>query len=141
MVDPLSPTASALAIASGALSASKKVYALIQSISNAPEELLSLSNEVESLRIMLASIELSLGRMGSSIEPTSILPTLLRRTEDKLRELQRFLGEFCTSTSKPVSKLKGLDWTLRGREKARKLQQELESLMSKVNNSLSTLSA
>jgi hypothetical protein len=141
-MDPVSAPASILALVSAAIAVSKAVKLLVQSISNAPDELLALFNEVEDLRVVLASIELSLKANGGSeinFESTAILPTVLRRTSDKLQELQLLLAGFCPSATEGISTLRRLDWSRRGKDKAQKIQQELRSLKWTINTSLGSL--
>lgn len=57
-MDPLSVTASAIAVI-GALSASGKGISRLAALKHAPEELLELSNEVESLRLLVTQVKQS----------------------------------------------------------------------------------
>jgi hypothetical protein len=143
-MDPVSATASILNLVSAALALSRGIYSLIHSIANIPDELHSLSNELQDLRVVLASVEFSIKASdgsGQDVERATILPTVLRRTEDKLHRLERLLDGFCDLSQEKRVNFKSLEWSLRGKEKAKRIKEDLRSLKWTINTSLGSYTA
>lgn len=143
-MDPLSAPASAIALITTAFSISGSIYKTIRAITNAPDDLYILSNEVQDLRVVLASIELSIKANSDIPEPFdrfSVIPTILRRTEEKLLQLDTLLREFCDIGQQSRLTFKNLDWSLRGKEKAKKIKEDLHSLKWSLSTSIGTQSA
>ena len=119
------------------------MYSLIRSIANAPEDLTSFSNELQDLRAILASVE-HLIKTASGLEENVqlryILPTVLRRIEDKLGQLEQHIRSFCDRPEGRTLHFKALDWALRGKEKAKRIKDDISSLKWPVSTCLGSLS-
>ena len=87
MADPLSITASIIAVV-GAAEGVGKTINKIRSFREAPNELLSLINEISDLRIVLGDIQGNLSQNASSIslqrEQSEHMSTLLNRAKEQL---------------------------------------------------------
>ena len=94
MADPLSITASIIAVV-GAAEGVTKTLAKIKSIRNAPDELLALINEVSDLRIILSDMQNYLTqntqRPQISQEELQNISTLINRAKKKLLELDQLI--------------------------------------------------
>src|SRR6186713_1950451 len=97
-MDVVSLSASLVTLLSAVLGLSKGLHSLIRSIKNAPDDLTILSNELQDLLVVLSSVELSVKCMDEFQESSqllTVLPTILRRMEDKLRQLEHHIQGFC----------------------------------------------
>ena len=144
VMDPLSAApASVIELLSTVLGISSGIFSLIRSIANAPDDLTSLSNELQDLRVILATVELAIKSTDGfeqNVLLLSVLPTVLRRMEDKLGELEQLILSFCDAPQGKMVSLKGLDWTLRGKDKAKRIKDDISSLKWPISTCLSSLS-
>ena len=94
MADPLSITASIIAVV-GAAEGVTKTLAKIKSIRNAPDELLALINEVSDLKIILRDLQnyvnQNMHRPQISQEELENISILINRAKDKLLELDKLI--------------------------------------------------
>ena len=99
MADPLSITASIIAVI-GAAEGVTKTLAKIRNIRNAPQELLSLINEVSDLRIIFGDVQKylqnaqrsqSMPRRSTHQEELHHMSILINRAKDKLLELDKLI--------------------------------------------------
>jgi len=143
-MDPLSIIASSITLIGAATETTKRVSRLINSISSTSEELQVLLNELQDLQIVLTSAELMIkadDRSSWPLAQASVFPILVRRTQDKLLSIESFIREFTECSPGATAQLKNLEWALRGREKARRLRDELLSLKWNFRTSISAISA
>lgn len=143
-MDPISAAASIITILSTVVALSGGLLSLVGSISNTPEDLRALLNELQDLRVVLASIELSIKSADGFQENEqllNILPTLLRRMEDKLKKLERHIRGFGENNIQgKMINFKGLEWTLWGKDKARRIRDDISSLKWPITTYLGSLS-
>ena len=91
MADPLSITASVIAVL-GAAEGVSKTLARIKSLRHAPTEVLALINEVSDLRIILGEVERYVIRdVSSPVEQLQTMSTLVERAMDSLLELDQLI--------------------------------------------------
>jgi len=142
-MDPLSPFASTVTLLGSVIAVTRGICSLIKSIKNAPEDLTVISGEVQDLRGILASTESAI-KCTSGFEEDdqllNVLPTVLRRMEDKLRELEQLILGFCDSPQNKSKRFKNLDWALRGKDKAKRIRDDITSLKWPISTCLGSLS-
>ena len=92
MADPLSITASIIAVV-GAAEGVTKTLAKFKSIRNAPDELLALINEVSDLKLVFSDIQNHIVIQRAQIPQTKEqnISTLVKRAKDKLLELDQLI--------------------------------------------------
>ena len=108
MADPLSITASIIAVV-GAAEGVTKTLAKIRNIRNAPEELLALINEVSDLRIILAGIQSYVQNTAASPELQDALQhltVLINRAKDKLLQLDELVQYRLTKPESVADQIK-----------------------------------
>ena len=90
MADPLSITASIIAVI-GAAEGLSKTIAKIRNIQNAPSELLALTNEISDLRLVLGEVEsyITQTQLQMPSEPLQTMSGLLERGKAYLSELEQ----------------------------------------------------
>jgi predicted nucleic acid-binding Zn-ribbon protein len=128
MGDPVGLTASILTL----LGAAAQLGKLINSIHNAPAELLALSNEVNDLSIVYRELENVRARWPEANE--NLLQTL-RRANEKIAALQQLVDD---STSKGSSAMGRISWVMRKKGKIQKTQQELREVRSHLDTLIAT---
>ena len=142
-MDPLSPAASLMTLLGTVIAVTGGIYSLIKSIKNAPEDLVSLSSEVQDLRGILASAELAV-QCSDDVEGNrqllNVLPGVLRRMKGKLHELEQLILGFYESPPKKMKHFKSLDWVVRGKDKAKRIRDDITSLKWPVSTCLGSLS-
>ena len=93
MADPLSITASVIAVVSAAEGIGKTL-SKIRNIREAPNELLALINEVSDFRVILANLEIHLTNKTSNLhlqEQTQHMSVLLNRAKEQLLQLDELI--------------------------------------------------
>ena len=95
MADPLSIIASVIAVLGAAESAGKALNR-IRDMTNAPDEILALSNEISDLTVVLKHVETYVtGANGAviSLEHLEHLSLLVRRAQSKLAQLEQIMHD------------------------------------------------
>ena len=93
MADPLSITASIIAVVTAAEGVSKTL-AKIKNAQRAPSELLALVNEVSDLRVILSDVDSHLRRDAERAllsDPLQHMATLLQRAKNQLLQLDQLI--------------------------------------------------
>ena len=94
MADPLSVTASVIAVV-GAIEGVSKTLAKVRTLRNAPSELLALINEASDLRIVLGDVERYITRDGNQSQAfrdqLQNISHLVTRAKDCLLELDKLI--------------------------------------------------
>ena len=130
MADPLSITASIIDVIGAAKGVSKTINK-IRNFRDAPNELLSLINEISDLRIVLGDIQGNLTQNASSIhlqEQSEHMSTLLNRAKEQLlqlNELVQYRLVRSDSTSQQV-KISRQEWA-RATSMVKKYQKSLRN--------------
>ena len=131
MADPLSVTASIIAVV-GAAEGVTKTLARIRDIRNAPEELLALINEVSDLRIILGDIQ---SYVQNDTRPLTLqdalqhLSILINRAKDKLLQLDELIQYRLTKPESVLDQIKisRREWT-RAKTTVDKFRQSLRDI-------------
>ena len=108
MADPLSITASVIAVV-GAAEGVGKTLTKIKNIRNAPSELFALINEVSDLRIILTDIDSYLSQAITRTQPLDQLQhmtTLLQRAKDRLLQLDELIQYRLIKTDSTLERIK-----------------------------------
>ena len=139
-MDPLSITASALAVI-GALSQTAKCVQRLRAIRQAPAELRALLEEVIDLRGLLEQIQTDqharthLDGSATTSETPNGLPRHIERTSSKLQELDSLIEHHATHTTQSAFNRGHVGW-VRGRQKAKILCEELKIIRLNLAASL-----
>lgn len=128
MADPVGVTASILTL----LGAAAQLGKLINSIHNAPVELLALSNEVNDLCIVYRELE----KVHETWPDTSVnLSQALHTANEKIATLQQLVDD---SASKGLSAIGRVNWVLRKKGKMQKTQRELREVRRQLDTLIAT---
>jgi Fungal N-terminal domain of STAND proteins len=127
MADPLSVTASVIAVLGAAVNAAQTIQNLIRTLRQAPDELLALSNEVSDFRLVLHEIDLSAQGQDVAYNSTSAILRILSRAEAKLDELDRFVKGFVRPHLSTVTKVDRVRW-MKEKNNAQAIQSELRAM-------------
>ena len=129
-----------LGLAAIGASAGNSLYSLVDTIKDAPNEFLALSNEVTDFRLFLSKIEeaweagqLSVeeNKSGDDIDP------MLKRGGETLKEVETLVKEVARQKGKEGqnTRIRRIQWLRRSR-KAKKLQEVLRVLRSSLSSLL-----
>ena len=112
MADPLSVTASVIAIM-GAAEGVSKALARIKEIKNAPSELLALMNEFADLRVVLGDVERNIRNAQRSKLPErelAHLSTIANKAKDQLLELDQLFHYRLVKPNASQFKISRREW-------------------------------
>jgi hypothetical protein len=130
-MDPLSFTASLIAIIGLTTTAAKAMHGLIVSMRQAPDVILALSNELSDLALVL--LEVKHVEQSSSLpqESRERLAVLLSRTHLKIEEVERLASRLSEASSSNLLSFTRLTWR-EGKAKAGALQKDLRLARSNI---------
>jgi len=106
MADPLSITASAIAVFQISAICAKGIFSIIQSIRDVPEELMALSNEVNSISAIIDEAKNVSGYLATVDSPTSQFIATYKKILDEAGDV---LGALNTLVSKCKSNSRKID--------------------------------
>lgn len=127
MADPLSVTASAIAVIGAAVNVAQTIQTLIKTLRKAPDELLALSNEVSDLRLVLYEIDLAAQGQDVAYNSASAILQILHRGQAKLDELDQFVKRFIRPHLRTVTKVDRVRW-VKEKNNAQAIQSELRAI-------------
>jgi 16S rRNA G527 N7-methylase RsmG len=111
--------ASAVTLVATALAVAKQLYMLCLKLKNAPQEIITLFEEVQNIRIILTDIQNKEQQLASWID-VDALSIIVRRAVTQLEEVQKFLAQFVQQNDRDELVFKRFDW-YRKRDEAKKL--------------------
>jgi hypothetical protein len=140
MADPLSIAASAFAVLQIGAACAKSLLSIIQSIRDAPEELMILSNEVTSLNAIIDEARQVSGSLAAGGSSTSqfneTFERLLKEAEDTLRSLNTLASKY-KSKSRAIQSL----WWLRQKTLVNKYFVRLRNIRGNMDSLLTSQTA
>ena len=145
MSDPLSVIASVISLLDIGTRCATQVQRLLQAFRHAPEELLSLSNEVNDLKVVLSEVE----RTCQSFQHSNILPytqtiaaldTQLDRASRKLIELESLIASLYIMSSSGRAKVDKVAW-LSKRTTAKNMQEDWKGIRESIHALLNVSTA
>ena len=139
MADPLSITASIIAVVTAAEGVSKK------NAQRAPSELLALVNEVSDLRVILNDVDSHLNRdAGRALlsDPLQHMATLLQRAKDRLLQLDQLIQYQLVKPDSTIANLKvsRREW-VKAKNIIKKYQQSLRDIRLNIIAQMTVLNA
>ena len=114
MADPLSITASIIAVI-GAAEGVSKGFSKIKDIRKAPSDLLALMNEVSDLSVILGDVESNIrhaDRVPLPREQTAHMSALIQRAKDRLLELDQLIQFRLVKPATDKIKISRREWTI-----------------------------
>lgn len=141
-MDPLSVTASIIAIAGAVSSIGRSVKTLISS-RRAPAALLALNNEVSELQLIVKELHRELHNVNKSIQPSidRNLTNTLTDANQKLSEVDVLLASKVVKENLHGQQLIRRNAWFRNHEKIQKCQQELRCVRLKLFTALGLLNS
>lgn len=147
-MDPLSASASVIAVLGALISSLKAADRVIRNLHDAPRELRSLEVEVLDVKAVMADVSIasqlqienfkttsSSGDSESSNEilrPSSALPDCLTRAKDIISRLEGTISDSVVCSGGGSYKIRRVAW-LKNRKKAEQLRRELKSLKTNLD--------
>jgi hypothetical protein len=123
MADPVGFTASIMTL----VGAAAQLGQLINSMRNAPVELLALSNEVNDLCLVYRELEKVRARWPAA---SGNLSPALRRANEKITVLKQLVDESDSKTSSAVGRV---NWVFRKKRKIKQTQEELREVRRQLD--------
>ena len=150
MADPLSITASVLAVSTAALQGAKLLFELLDGVKNAPEDISAISNDTHAFYDIVFSLESSLkdGDIVSMVRENTAMVAMVANLEIPLRNCSATLGQIMLKIQgrvKPLNDGKGskfssgAQWYFRKKD----IKESLDRLgqnKATLNAALSTIS-
>jgi hypothetical protein len=130
-MDPLSLTASLIAIIGLTTTAAKTMHRLIVSMRQAPDVVLALSNELSDLALVLLEVKHVEDSSSLPQESRERLALLLSRTQLKVEEVETLASRLSEASSASLLSFTRLTWR-EGRAKAGALQKDLRLARSNI---------
>ena len=141
MADPLSITASIIAVV-GAAEGVTKTLAKIKSIRNAPDELLALINEVSDLKLIISDIQNHIVIQRAQIPQTELqnISTLIKRAKDKLLELDQLIQYRLVKPESDQIKVSRREW-LRAKAVIERFRQDLRDIRLNIITQMAVINS
>jgi hypothetical protein len=130
-MDPLSFTASLIAVIGLTTTAAKTMHQLIVSMRQAPDVVLALSNELSDLALVLLEVKHISDSSSLPQESRERLALLLSRTHLKVDEVEKLASRLSEASSSNLLSLTRLTWR-EGKAKASALQKDLRLARSNI---------
>ena len=141
MADPLSITASIIAVV-GAAEGVTKTLAKIKSIRNAPDELLALMNEVSDLKLVISDIQNHIVIQRAQTPQTELqnISTLVKRAKDKLLELDQLIQYRLVKPESDQIKVSRREW-LRAKAVIERFRQNLRDIRLNIITQMAVINS
>lgn len=122
----MDPLTGAITLAGAAITVAKRVHSLYSTLKNAPQDIMTLLDEVQTIRMILTDIQDKAKLLKPWID-ISAVSALISRVSKQLEDSQRLLAEFVTHNDQDELIFKRLEW-YRKKEEIKRLSEGFRSI-------------
>jgi hypothetical protein len=138
MAEALSASASVLAVVSACTACASQLYGLIQTLRHAPEETLSILNQIKDTKVVLEALHAAIQDEGTVVDIS--FEQIIARTKSSLAKLQSLMNQTATKLTDGTHRVNWPTWLLR-KGKLLALYKELKNVRLSLHMLIQTAKA